>query len=263
MAVGQEIRDGFLDLVLGAACVVCGHPGPGLCRTCRDGLPAGAGPRWPTPTPAGLVPPYAVGDYDDALKAMVVAHKERGVLGLGRPLGTLLARAATAAALAAGLPPDAPLLLVPVPSRRAAVRRRGHDATADIARAAARRLRRDGRPAEVAQLLRVRSGVADQAGLDTGQRAANLAGALAVRTGALRRQTRRPPAHVIICDDVITTGASLREAQRALEASGAPVLAAATVAATRRRRTGGAPGPDGGVLRPDLPAGLSSAPATD
>lgn len=71
--------------------------------------------------------------------------------------------------------------------------------------------------------------MADQSGLNVAQRAANLAGALAVR---------RPVAglEVVVVDDVMTTGATLVEAARALRAGGAQVRGAAVVAATRRRR---------------------------
>jgi orotate phosphoribosyltransferase len=39
---------------------------------------------------------------------------------------------------------------------------------------------------------------------------------------------------VVVCDDVMTTGSTLREAQRALEAVGLGVLRLAAVAATAR-----------------------------
>jgi predicted amidophosphoribosyltransferase len=163
---------------------------------------------------------------------MVLGHKERRVLALGRPLGRQLAVAVAAAV--AGLPGDAPLVLVPVPSRAAAVRARGHDPTLTMTRRAAAELRSAGRPAVVGRLLRSRPGVADQAGLTAGERHANLAGSMACPASAVRR-LRLPRAHVVVCDDVLTTGATAREAQRALEVAGIPVRAVATVAATVRR----------------------------
>jgi len=225
----STLLDAGADLLLGSACVGCGDPGRVLCADCRSGLPGAAAEAWPTPTPAGLVPPFATGAYDGTLRSMVVGHKERRLLGLTRPLGELLALSVAAAAAATG-----PLLLVPVPSRPAAVRARGHDPTLAMTRRAARALRGTGREADVARLLRTRAGVADQAGLAADQRHANLAGSMASPTRAVRRQAGRR-AHVVICDDVITTGATAREAQRALEAAGVAVLAIAAVAATERR----------------------------
>lgn len=202
-----------------------------MCRPCRAALPDHAALHRPSPPPPGLADPFAVGPYADTLRALVLAHKEDRVLALAAPLGQLLATAVRAAL--AEVPLDHPVLLVPVPSRRAAVRRRGYDPTLAMTRRAARSLAAE-RPALVASLLRLRPGVADQAGLDSGARAANLAGSMACPTARVRRLRLRA-AHVIVCDDVLTTGATAREAQRALEASGIPVRAIAAVAATQRR----------------------------
>jgi predicted amidophosphoribosyltransferase len=85
-------------------------------------------------------------------------------------------------------------------------------------------------------MLRLRAQVADQAGLDATERAANLDGSMCCPTASLRRLARRRShALAVVCDDVITTGSTAREAQRALETSGLEVLAVATAAATRRR----------------------------
>jgi predicted amidophosphoribosyltransferase len=70
----------------------------------------------------------------------------------------------------------------------------------------------------------------DQSMLGAVDRAANLAGTMRRRRGG------RPLAgRVVVVDDVLTTGSTAREAQRALEAVGASVTGVAAIAATRRR----------------------------
>jgi predicted amidophosphoribosyltransferase len=229
------LRDAARDLLLGTHCLGCALPGRLLCPGCTALLPTSAEVAWPTPTPAGLVPPFAAASYDGMVKAMVLGHKERRLLALRRPLAGLLAQAVTAS--------DAggPLVLVPVPSRRASVRARGHDPTYSMTSGAATQLRAGGVDAMAWPLLRLRPGVVDQAGLDATERAANLAGSMACSVPALRRLARlRPRARVVVCDDVLTTGATVREAQRALESVGLAVAAASVVAATRRRGGGSA-----------------------
>nr|WP_306432916.1 ComF family protein [Streptomyces harenosi] len=116
-----------------------------------------------------------------------------------------------------GAPGERAVLLVPVPSARRAVRARGHDPARRIALAAAGELRRSGAPARMLAALRQRRAVADQSGLGSRQRRDNLAGALAVVPGAAR--LLRGAAAVVLVDDVMTTGASLAEAARAVRAS--------------------------------------------
>ncbi|MCO6004875.1 ComF family protein [Actinoallomurus purpureus] len=213
-----------LDLLLPQRCAGCGDADGLVCPVCAAllGGPARVCP--PRPAPPGLPRPWAVAPYTGAVRQVILAHKERGRTGLARPLGVGLAAAVLAAAGDTGCP----VLLVPVPSSRASMRRRGHDPTLRIAWAAAREAAvRWGVAVSVSRALAQRRGVADQAGLTAAERAANLAGALTVR-----RDVRG--ATVIVVDDVITTGATLAEAARALRAGGARVPAAAVVAATRR-----------------------------
>jgi len=219
------------DLLTGAACAGCGRPGHLACAGCEASVSTPARPARPTPCPPGLAPAWAVGEYADLLRALVLGHKERRQLGLRRPLGRLLARSVVAAAGR----PGGVVVLVPVPSRRRTVRARGHDPTLAMTRAAAACLRRRGYDVVVARLLTV-GPVLDQAGLDAQQRAANLAGSMGCSSVALARLARRVGrARFVVCDDVLTSGATAREAQRALAGSGVPVAGIAVVAATRRR----------------------------
>lgn len=233
---GGGLREAALDLLLGGVCVGCDRPGRSLCTACLAGLPDSPWQAWPTPIPPGLVTPWAAGAYDGTVRAALLAHKERHVAGLAAPLAGLLARAVAAS-------DAAPLLLVPVPSRPGAVRARGHDPLLAVVRRTARLVP----GVAVAPLLRSRGGVLDQAGLTAAERAANLAGSLWCPTASLRRFAGRT-ARVVVCDDVITTGATAREAQRALTACGLDVRAIAVVAATRRRHPGGPGAPEEGEL---------------
>jgi predicted amidophosphoribosyltransferase len=230
-----------LDLLLPEQCAGCGGGPRLLCGGCQALLAGRARPAVPSPRPGGLPAPWAVARYEGAVRAVVVAHKESGRTGLARPLGAALARSVLAAgaggaATAGGSAgTGAPVLVVPVPSTRAAVRRRGHDPTLRITTAAIAALRARGLAVRrVAALAHTRR-VADQAGLAMAGRAANLAGALHVTRPAEVAGRR-----VILVDDVITTGSTLAEAARALRAAGAEVPAAAVIAATPRRyRPGG------------------------
>ena len=234
------MRDAVLDLVLGGTCLGCATPGRAVCRDCRTALrvrAATAGEVRPDPCPGGLAPAYAVGPYADLLRRLVLTHKERGLHALAGPLGELLA--ASVAAAVRAVPPGTVVLLVPVPSRPGVVRARGHDPLRRITAVAARRAPATV-PIRVVPLLRQRDAVRDQAGLGAADRAANLSDAFAVRPAVLRRLARAADRVVaVVCDDVLTTGATAREAQRALEAVGVPVAGIAVVAATERRSAGG------------------------
>jgi predicted amidophosphoribosyltransferase len=223
----MELLAAMLDLVLPQSCAGCDMAGSRLCRPCAailtEAASAPLGRTAPTPVPPGFPRrAAAAASYDGVLRAVLVAHKEKGRLGLVRPLGRALAAAVDR------LDPPPGVLLVPVPSAAAAVRTRGHDHARRLARAAARELRAAGTAAQVAPLLRPARAVADQAGLGSTARQTNLRGAMMA--------TRPLPGRVVVVvDDLVTTGVTLAEAARALTAAGANVHGAATVAATQRR----------------------------
>ncbi|MGI9156059.1 MAG: ComF family protein [Marmoricola sp.] len=227
--------DAWLDLTTGSVCVHCGLPGRLLCPGCSALLPDRGTLTSPDPCPPGLARSFVAGDYADLLRALVLAHKERRAFALARPLGRVLA-AALRELLSGSTAGEHLVLLVPVPSRPTVVSARGHDPMLRVTRVAAGLLRHEEHDVRVGRLLRQTGRVADQAGLDSAGRERNLAGSMAARSGALAALARtRRPVTAVVCDDVLTTGSTAREAQRALEAVGVAVTGIACVAGTVRR----------------------------
>jgi predicted amidophosphoribosyltransferase len=186
----------------------------------------------PVPPPPGLPPCVALGEYGGVLREALLAYKERGRHGLGRPLGGLLAEC-----VAAAVDGGSRVLLVPVPTTAKAIRARHGDHARRLARQAAARLRRAGVRAEVAQPLRALPRP-DSAGLDAATRAAVAAGAIKLRparAAAVVRSGSSAGTAVVLVDDIVTTGATLAAAATTLRAAGIRVRAAVVLAATRRR----------------------------
>lgn len=103
-----------------------------------------------------------------------------------------------------------PQALVPVPLHRGRLRQRGFDQALELARPLARAL---DLPLQAGLLHRCRATHA-QSRLDADARARNLRGAFRVDARAAL------PAHVALVDDVMTTGATLHAAAKALRAAG-------------------------------------------
>ena len=227
----RPLRDAALDLLLGGRCVGCGRPGRALCPAAAPGCPTTAWPAWPEPDAARAGAtvgrrPATTG----LLRAALLAHKERHVAGLAAPL------AACWLALSGPQPPTRRCCW----SRcRAGPARRGPAATTRCSPSyAARRGWCRARPWR--RCCAPAAGCATRPAFGAAERAANLRRLAVVPSAGLRRFAGRT-GRVVVCDDVLTTGATAREAQRALAASGW-TCAVAAVAATRGRRPAGPAG---------------------
>lgn len=204
----REIAEESLALLLASSCPGCDRAGELLCEDCRRMLsPA---PRT-TSSPGGLEVHAALA-FEGVAARCIRRLKEEGATLLARPLGQALGTVLSEHARDGAL-------IVPVPTSRAAYRRRGYRVPDLLIRRAGLRAGR---------MLRATRRTSDQRGLGRTQRARNVAGSLrAIGPGAGRE--------VVIVDDVVTTGATLDEAARALRARGFQPLCAVALAATPGR----------------------------
>ncbi len=150
----------------------------------------------------------AVAPYEsDVARALVNRLKYYDRLELAAPMGRWMARAG------AEILRDADLI-VPTPLHRVRLAARRFNQSAELGRAIARE---SGVPMETHALERTKA-TTPQVGLTRAQRAANLSGAFAVeKTSAAGLMD----AHVVLVDDVLTTGATANAAARALLKAGA------------------------------------------
>ena len=118
-------------------------------------------------------------------------------------------------------------VLIPIPAHAHGVKERGDDVVLSLARAAG----------EVCPALIFARDVQDQGRLRGHERRGNITGTMTVRRSACAVQrlasAGRP---VVVLDDILTTGAAVREAVRALHACGVPVSAVVTLTAAGRDR---------------------------
>lgn len=210
MTVVRTVVDCLCDLVWPPRCPGCGVAEL-WCDDCRPQVSAGLVVLLPDGTPVA-----GADTYQGATAAAIKDFK----LGGAHRLGGLLAEH-LAEAVAHLLGPPGPVALVPVPVRPASRRRRGADLLRLVCGHAARLLP----GARVAPALGWRRTVGEQVGRDAGSRMANLAGAMVA-------QPVQGP--VIAVDDIMTTGATVGEAVRALRAAGCAPVAGAVLAVSPR-----------------------------
>ncbi len=190
------------------------------CGRCASLLPAGtAAPACSACLrhPPGLDVCHAALAYAFPWPELIARFKFQGEPGWARTLAAIMRSVPGAARLL-----EAADRVLPMPLGPARLAQRGYNQAFELARRLA-----PGK-ADARTLLRVRE-TAPQTTLDRSQRLANVQGAFAVdptRAAALRG------AHLLLIDDVMTSGASLAAAARALRDAGAARVCALVLART-------------------------------
>ena len=186
-----------------------------LCRSCR------------------LAPPpftraVSFGLYEGRMRDAIQALKYNRLHAASSRLGRLLAQ--SIAQLAGEAPTE--LLVVPVPLHRSKHAARGFNQARALAREAIQQLRRTHPEWKLtlapSALMRLRA-TESQAGLTPRQRRINVRGAFSVSDHSAVTLK-----HVLLVDDILTTGATARSAARALAQAGAASIWVATLARARR-----------------------------
>ena len=198
------------------ACAGCGRADASVCPGCRLALLPAPG----EVTVDGLRVHIGL-EYAGTVAAVIGAVKERGRTDAVRALAPAMQAVLNRAVAGEREPP----LLISMPSARAAVRRRGFRPVDALVRAS-------GHAVPLRPLLALARAIDDQAGLSAAQRQDNLAGAM---IASARLRGRR----VVLVDDVLTTGSTLREARRAVLGAGGEVTGAACLAYTVKRKVSG------------------------
>ena len=204
-------------------CLRCGDALPALpaagfsalCRACRM-------------APPQFVRAVSYGVYQGRMREAIHALKYDRLHPASTGLGLMLAKAI---AQLSGVAP-AEMLVIPVPLHSSKYAQRGFNQSRSLAAAALGFLRKSHPQWRLtlasSTLLRQRA-TESQAGLTPRQRRHNVRGAFLVSDPA-----RVTAQHVLIVDDILTTGATARAAAQALVAAGAASVWVATLARAQR-----------------------------
>jgi len=194
----------------------CGSPNFDICVACKKLL---------RPKPRFLMgenfPIASSLPYGEVTGKLLLLAKENGLVSAQKFFANALVTSINHFKI------EYPISIVPIPSQRKSVRSRGFDSMKEIAKFILQDpdLKTD---IELVEALKITRPVSDQSSLSQEERYRNL-------DKALRVNNARTSKAILVIDDVITTGSTLREAIRALKERNLTVIGAATACATQRR----------------------------
>jgi ComF family protein len=227
MQLLSRIAEPLLDLVFPPSCAGCNREGAFLCTDCEADLPrleapfcrtcSDPGPRslceWCSSTTQpfdGITAPYR---WNGAVQQMVYALKYRGVRASAPRLAEFMAAHLSNTSISADL-------IVPVPLHRRRERKRGYNQSELLAKGIAERT---GIPVATSVLTRTRDTRPQVTMKNPDERRENIAGAFECVGDVAGK-------HVLLIDDVVTTGATIAACSTPLRAAGVTSIWALSMA---------------------------------
>jgi ComF family protein len=226
----MSIIDRFISQLAPHDCLGCGTEGSLLCSACQqlfNPVPERCY-RCHEPSPGALTCAtcYQAGRLHRLQAVAVYEGIAKQLIWKLKLAGAQTAATAMAVRLQPLIPIDRDILIVPVPTATGRVRRRGYDQAKLLARALSRQPR-----LPYLDCL-TRSGQAHQHGASRAQRLQQLTAAFRVR-----RHNSIRGSHIMLIDDVVTTGATLEAAAAVLKAAGAARIEAVVFCAALGQST--------------------------
>lgn len=208
----MQILTSFSQLIFPSRCISCKRLGDSICFSCKRFW----SPRlfYSTTKRKPELSIYSSVEYSDVATKIILAAKESHIKGADH-----LVAEAVSFSLQQWLRNEWIDTLIPIPSRRSVARTRGRQFIEEIATVASQESGH-----RVAPILIHSRVIRDQSGLGAQERWNNLDGSMVVKGNP------RGLGKVLLVDDLVTTGATLSEAARALRHAGIQVIGAVTAA---------------------------------
>ena len=203
------------QLLFPTRCYGCNAIGLSICSTCRR--------EWHPHyylTHLNKIKVHSAILYSPTASKIILAAKENGLVGADRLIIDAIVHVIKRGDFTASN-----ARLVPIPSAQGNRRRRGRDFIQEICEEISQQTQ-----IPVLPLLTIVRKVSDQSGLSAKDRASNMHGAFGLKPGMF------PRGDLLLIDDVVTTGASVSEATRALQSGGLRVLGSVTACVTQPLR---------------------------
>jgi len=201
------------QLVFTPRCLICSRLGIEFCPGCIKGVEPFIGRKL-----SELEACFCAGEYSGWLRDSIISYKN-GDARYAQMLSQILFNTFEK------FLESQSLTLIPIPSSQQKTSERGYDSVANLCI----RFTRGTTSIDLDDAnLFLRRQVVDQVGLSATQRHANLEGAFGVR--------RTMQGTVVIVDDVVTTGATLNSAAKALKLAGAQRIFALALCGTPKTR---------------------------